>query len=145
MAKKRKKRKERKPRIVGTVVAAVEAGEDEAFDAIVGAIEDALDEFADVGLVIAEVLVDDEDEDDEDDTDDEDTDDEDTEDEDTEEDDTEDSEDEDDDVLTEDDLRRMRVGELKALAKEYDIRLKAGAKKADIIDAIIETAGEEED
>lgn len=57
----------------------------------------------------------------------------------------EDDEDEDDeDVLTEDDLKAMSVAELKKMAKEYGVTIKANTDKADIIDLILDAAGEED-
>lgn len=49
----------------------------------------------------------------------------------------------DEEDLTEDDLKAMSLADLKALAKEYDIRLRAGMKKDDIVEAILD-AGDEE-
>lgn len=59
--------------------------------------------------------------------------------------DEEDEEEDDEDVLTEDDLKAMSLAELKKMAKEYDVTVKAGVSKADLIDLILDAAGEEDD
>ena len=51
----------------------------------------------------------------------------------------------DDDVITEDGLREMSLAELKALAKELGVRIKAGTPKDDIIELVLDAAGEDED
>ena len=57
------------------------------------------------------------------------------------------AEDEDDESeeLTEDDLKGMSLAELKALAKEYGVKAKPSVSKADLIDLIMDAAGEDED
>lgn len=85
---------------------------------------------------------DDEEEDDEeyedDDSDDEDEDDdEDDSDDDDEDDESDEDDDEEEEELTEEDLKSMNLGELRALAKEYGIST-AGLKKAEIIEAFFE-------
>jgi hypothetical protein len=57
-----------------------------------------------------------------------------------EEEDDEEEDDEGDEELTEDDLLAMSLAELKELAKEEGVRVKAGMKKADIVDAILEAS-----
>lgn len=52
---------------------------------------------------------------------------------------------EEDDALDEDALRAMSLKDLKALAKEYDVKVPRGADKDGIVDAILEQAGEEDD
>lgn len=60
--------------------------------------------------------------------------------------DEEDGEDEDDeDSITEEELKAKSIAEIKALAKEYSIKLKPGMKKEEIIDAILEEFGVDED
>jgi len=60
-------------------------------------------------------------------------------------DDASDDEDDDDDAITEDQLRDMSLAEVKALAREVGVRVKAGAGKDDIIELILDAAGQDED
>lgn len=53
--------------------------------------------------------------------------------------------DDDDEELDEDALRAMSLKDLKALAKEYDVKVPRGADTDAIVDAILEQAGEDED
>lgn len=55
-----------------------------------------------------------------------------------------DEEEEDDDYMTVDDLKKKKTSELKALAKDYGIKVRTSWGKSDIIDAIVEVAGEED-
>jgi hypothetical protein len=57
-------------------------------------------------------------------------------------DDDSDGSDDSDEELSEDDLRAMSLAEVKALAKEMGVRLKAGTSKDDIIDLILDAAAE---
>lgn len=56
----------------------------------------------------------------------------------------EDDEDE-DDYLTLADLKKMNIKKLKGLAKEYGIKVRTSWGKSDIIDAIVEVAGDDEE
>lgn len=60
-------------------------------------------------------------------------------------DDSDDDDSDEDAELTEDDLRAMSLAEVKTLAKELGIRLKAGTSKDDIIDLILDAAAESDD
>ena len=51
----------------------------------------------------------------------------------------------DDDEITEDQLRDMSLAEVKGIAKEMGVRVKAGASKDDIIELILDAAGEDAD
>lgn len=51
----------------------------------------------------------------------------------------------DDAEITEDQLRDMSLAEVKGIAKEVGIRVKAGASKDDIIELILDAAGEDSD
>lgn len=51
----------------------------------------------------------------------------------------------DDDAITEDQLRDMSLAELKTLAKELGVRVKAGTPKDDIIELVLDAAGEDDD
>jgi hypothetical protein len=53
--------------------------------------------------------------------------------------------DEDEEELDEDALLAMDLPDLKALAKEYGVKIARGAKQADIVAAILDQAGEEDD
>jgi hypothetical protein len=58
----------------------------------------------------------------------------------------EDSEDDEEyEEITEDDLHKMSMKEIKDIALEYELKVKAGASKEDIIQMIIDVAGEEEE
>jgi len=60
--------------------------------------------------------------------------------------DADDSDDSDDEELTEDDLRSMSLAEVKNVARELGVRVKAGTSKDDIVDLILDAAaGDEED
>lgn len=60
--------------------------------------------------------------------------------------DTDDSDDDsDDDEITEEQLREMPLAEVKAIAKDMGIRMKAGIAKDDIIELILDAAGEDDD
>lgn len=50
-----------------------------------------------------------------------------------------------DDAITEDQLREMSLAELKTLAKELGVRVKAGTPKDDIIELVLDAAGEDDD
>jgi hypothetical protein len=56
-----------------------------------------------------------------------------------------DAADDDDEEITEDQLRDMSLAEVKAIAKDMGIRMKAGIAKDDIIELILDAAGEEDD
>ena len=47
--------------------------------------------------------------------------------------------------VTEDDLRNMSMKEIKDIAAEYELKVKAGASKDDIIDMILDVASEDEE
>ena len=51
----------------------------------------------------------------------------------------------DDEEITEDQLRDMSLAEVKGIAKEMGVRVKAGASKDDIIELILDAAGEDAD
>lgn len=51
----------------------------------------------------------------------------------------------DDEEITEDQLRDMSLAEVKGIAKDMGIRVKAGASKDDIIELILDAAGEDAD
>lgn len=55
------------------------------------------------------------------------------------------SDEEDEEVISEDDLKAMSLSEVKALAKEYGVRFKAGTSKDDIIELILDAAAEDDD
>lgn len=47
--------------------------------------------------------------------------------------------------VTEDDLRKMSLSEIKAIAADYELKVKAGASKDDLIEMILDVAAEDEE
>ena len=47
--------------------------------------------------------------------------------------------------VSEDDLRKMSMSEIKAIASDYELKVKAGASKDDIIEMILDVAAEDEE
>jgi len=56
--------------------------------------------------------------------------------------DSEDDEDYEEVVIDEDELRKMSMKEIKEIAAEYELKVKAGASKEDIIEMILDVATE---
>jgi hypothetical protein len=151
MAKRTKKTKKKAKALPeARVTLVVDTLDDDALDLIVETIEDAIESLdgevkLDLTLAASLDAADEEEEDDVDDDDDVDEDEEEEDDDEEEEDDDEEEEEEeDDDYLSLDDLKKMKVPELKKLAKEYGIKSRTSWKKEDYIKAIVEIAGEED-